>query len=180
MRRITFIVLIFCMACLLNNVKGQVLSSSLLNGYSSDNSSFSNKTYTEAYFTVGRGYTIGLNRIKDLSPRMSMVVGASYTNFRGIAYNYEQYALPSSIYSLRTELRYYLLPKDKPLTAFAYASVNNAFYTLPGKSNINLGLEVGGEVRYKISDNASFSVRTSFYRQNGGPNPYFFTGNPYR
>jgi hypothetical protein len=136
------------------------------------------RSYNEAFFRVGTlGTSFGINHFKDLTPRTAIVIGASYSNYRmgGFYSDYYRY-LPASSTNVYGEFRYYLLPKENQLTAFTYAAVNTGYNQFMNGRKVNLGLEVGGEMRYKISENASISVRTSFYRQNGS-NPYMM--NPY-
>lgn len=159
------VVLLFLSA----NVKAQ----GLLNSFENRNFPASD-SYTEVFVSAGYGSAIGINHLKNLTPRTSVLIGASYTNFRMLSFNnsYEQSYLPTSFINLRSEFRYYLTPKEKPLSAFIYGAINNSFNNFPMKQGYNLGLEIGGEVRYKISENVSFFARTSFYRQNAYGNPY--------
>jgi hypothetical protein len=131
------------------------------------------RSYNEAFFRVGTlGTSFGLSHLKDLSPRTTVVVGAYYSSYRMGSFYSDYYRyLPSNSTNVYGEFRYYLLPKENQLTAFAYAAVNTGYNQFINGRKINLGIEAGGEMRYKISENASISVRTSFYRQNGG-NPY--------
>jgi hypothetical protein len=132
------------------------------------------RSYNEAFFRVGTlGTSFGINHFKDLTPRTAIVIGASYSNYRMGSSFYSDYYrfLPSYSTNVYGEFRYYLLPKENQLTAFTYAAVNTGYNQFMNGRKVNLGLEVGGEMRYKISENASISVRTSFYRQNGS-NPY--------
>jgi len=131
------------------------------------------RSYNEAYFRVGTlGTSFGLNHFRDLTPRTAVLIGASYSNFRTGAFYSDYYRyLPSSSTNIYGEFRYYLLPKDNQLTAFGYVALNSGYNQYINGRKVNLGLEAGGEVRYKISENASISLRTSIYRQNGG-NPY--------
>lgn len=148
-------------------------SQGVLNGVENDDKLPLN-SYSEMFLSTGMGSSIGINHLKDISPKTTILVGATYTNFRMSPFGFERYNnFPTSYTNLRAEVRQFVTPKDQRLMAFVYGAVNNAFIQFPAsKPMYNLGLEVGGEVRYKIAENLFFHARTSFYRGDGYLNPY--------